>query len=152
MKKIILILVVILLVFVSFVTGYIYNGLKSVDKAWQPQKRYYTISFIGELETTFYIRTCVWGLLGQHHNIIISTKDITSKNWKFDILEDYEFFSDEIFYKFQAPDTLIIYTNHIIDKPANFNSNIKIIQKELNQKSERDNKESITKITARADF
>ena len=152
-KKIFLAIVVFILMCISFIGGSFYEVLKQLDKTWEPSNKYYSIFFMGEVKTTLYVKTCVWGLLGQHHNIIISTKDVTSKSWNFDLLRDYEFFSDEIFYKFQEPDSLVIYSNQIVDKPLYFNSHIKIIQKELNLKKGSDNikknfeKEGLSKIT-----
>lgn len=73
----------------------------------------------------------LWGLAGNHEEIILSGKKTLGNKEK-----SYVFYATELYYK-KINDSLIIYTNpSFVKAPIEFESPVKVILKNLNTASE----------------
>jgi len=131
-KRKILFIVFILIVLLFFV--YIYNEMKDVDQALKPIINNYSIYF-PSLKENLHIRTSIGGLLGNNYNVIISTEDAQLESWVYKDSRDLKYKCEDIYYKINE-DTLILYTESIIDIPPYFNTKIKLVQKKLTSNKE----------------
>lgn len=77
--------------------------------------------YFDKLDTSIYIKSRTWGLLGNHSRTVISLDK--TKEFFPDSLADYIFYGSEIFYR-QTSDSLIIYYNAMKSSPDQFNTNV----------------------------
>lgn len=112
-----------------FCSGYLISQFGSLFESSEPKHQYSEIYFSSQ-DTRLYFVVITWGLLGQHSKIIITTNNPQEKDWKFNADRDYNFNAEELFYKPQG-DSLIIYSNLVLDSPKNFNSDIVLVLKKL---------------------
>jgi len=77
------------------------------------------------LNEKIYIYSNVWGVAGNHEEIVLSNHEIKKNPKK---TKDYIFYSPVIYYKQQGVDSLFIYVNNSsISTPDRFDSRIKIV-------------------------
>jgi len=136
MKKVLIYFGFSLLLVLVFFAGYLYYGIKSVDSAFKPHRELQIIKF-SSLDETLYFEINQWGLLGNHSSITLSTEDPNGNGWKYDANRDYKFMCDEIFYKFQKPFTLIIYSKAEPYKPKSFISKVDLVQRVIHSRKEK---------------
>ena len=80
---------------------------------------------------TLYIRARVWGVSGNHTEILISNDRICKRGRPYNEKTDYIFRAPEIYYKI-INDTLIVYSESITQMtPENFSASISIKQNKL---------------------
>jgi hypothetical protein len=127
--KIILIVVTTLVVIFGAISLLTISAVKDLD-----MKSFINEQIIDfkELDSKVYLRGRVWGLAGNHEEIIISTSPI-DKSRKPIIGKDYIFYYSEIYFKRQGLDTLVVYaeSSSIAKIPENLSSPIKVIISEL---------------------
>lgn len=82
----------------------LYRDFSKVDEAMQPITTTIPLHF-ESMNQTIYIRTKVWGLLGDHSCILISDKENDYS------IEDKDFLFENtvLYYKIQYPDSLFIF-------------------------------------------
>ena len=118
--KIIIVIIAVLVVMVVYLLSY-----KSVSHIGGSSHREYKISFPNN--KAIYIEASMWGLTGDHIQILLSGSPIIVKN-QYDSTMDYIFFEPTIYYK-QQGDTLIVYSPSLSKVPEKFNS--KLVVKQL---------------------
>jgi hypothetical protein len=120
--------VIISFLIILFLVGYLFYNK---DRNKSIKKSLNSNSIIKEIklrnDSFFYLKTKVWGVSGNHTEIILSEKssDTYSKE------QDIVFYTDIIFYKVSLnQDTLIIYVDasSISTSKRNFSNKIKIIE------------------------
>ena len=67
---------------------------------------------------------------------MITTNNPQEKGWKYNSDMDYKFTTEELFYKPQG-DSLVIYSDLVIDPPKKFNSDIVLVLKKLSYDEQR---------------
>ncbi|MFR9166173.1 MAG: hypothetical protein ACLVKO_08175 [Dysgonomonas sp.] len=104
-KKYIWIIIAILIFLGILVFVYkLYRDLSKIDEVMQPITNSIPLYF-EDVNQTIYIKTKVWGLMGDHSCIFISDKDDNYSIENKDIL----FENTILYYKIQYPDSLLIF-------------------------------------------
>jgi len=82
-----------------------------------------------ELNEKAYFSARVWGITGNHEEIILSTSPISNDHKAYLKDECFIFYTSEVYYKKKGLDTLLIYagSSSIADHPKNQSTQIKII-------------------------
>lgn len=127
--KIIKICASVILAIIVFYSGYYWSKIEDMSTSLDPKYKYSEIYF-SSLNMRLYFIVKTWGLLGQHSAIVITTNNPQEKGWKYNSDMDYKFTTEELFYKPQG-DSLIIYSNLMVDPPKKFNSDIVLVLKKL---------------------
>jgi hypothetical protein len=94
----------ILFIVIALCCWYIYQNLNRLSEIEKPVIYSKSIEF-KNIEQTIYIKTKIWGLLGGHSCIFISSKDGNTPDKEKDIVFD----RSGMYYKKQDPDSLLIF-------------------------------------------
>ena len=117
--KIIIVISTILVVVIVYLLS-----SKSKSHFGDSSHREYKIAFPNN--KAIYVEASMWGLTGDHIQILLSDSPIKVKN-QYDSTMDYIFFEPTIYYK-QQGDTLIVYSPSLSKVPKNFNSEFVVKQ------------------------
>ena len=131
--KIILWVFVVLLIIFSLLCGYLYNEF---DVDMDPRISNNTIEF-KQLNEIIYIRTKLWGISGNHSEILLSNALIKNVHNEYMVDKQYTYKDcSEIYYQKKGLDSLIIYVDHISNIPKNMETQIIISQIKLENAKE----------------
>lgn len=127
--KVILAILLILFAIAGGVYWVLYDSFDSTNL--DAIENNYKLEF-NEINESIYIQARVWGLTGDHMEIIVSSSPI-KRGGKDDNVENYLFYGPEIYFRKQGVDTLFVFAESasIGTKPTSFNSQIEVVVKEL---------------------
>lgn len=76
-----------------------------------------------EIQKKLYWNVRIWGISGNHSEIVLSSGLIDAKNWEYDKSRHYVFYTSEIYYKVVNSNTIVVYapTSSIGQVPVNHN-------------------------------
>jgi hypothetical protein len=116
-------------VIVVIITALYFFFYKSVSGVGDSAHKEYKIDF-PDLKETIYAEASMWGLTGDHMQILISRSTPTTGR-KYDSTVDYVFYEPTIYYK-QETDTLTIYSASPSNVPKKFDSSVRVKQVQIN--------------------
>jgi len=114
-----------LLVLVSLVIGYACWNIQNSEKIFPTNEKSLIINFTDG--KNIYVRTKVWGVSGNHEEIVFSETPITIPNKE----NDYIFYTEEVFYKIEDNILTIYVPLCDIDELPNSFKGIEVIINEL---------------------
>jgi len=120
----------ILIGFIVLIFSVINCGRKSRELSLEEKPGYHLEKIVfPSTKDTLYLSSNTWGITGNHQVIFLT--DYLKTDLIYNQEKDYRYRNEYIIYYSQSSDTLTLFVGDKSLAPKNFDSNIKIVQKEL---------------------